>query len=271
MRQKQREKARANRAESKEAKKPKTTSAERIRRLRERRKADTSDVASEPGVASISRAAQAMDIDTDSEQSTQIQTENEDETPDTSQRGYVGHHESSELQQPASVSDHSMCLVLPENYRILWERATGHFRCMFTENEYGHKCYVCDRLWFLRDLKVATAAMAAYLVEYFPGENTAQFKLCNNCYKVCETNNIPPMGRSNGSAYPPKPTHLQKLDSLTERLISLRIPYMCIYTVYAAKAATESWDKSLTCPLMSIQWYGACHDPWTTTTPSMSN
>jgi hypothetical protein len=76
MRQKQREKARANKAESKESNKPKTTSAERMRKLGERRKAETPGVASEPGVASTSRAAQAMDIDTDSEQSTQSQTEN---------------------------------------------------------------------------------------------------------------------------------------------------------------------------------------------------
>jgi hypothetical protein len=36
-------------------------------KLQERCKADTSGVVSEPGVASTSRAAQAMDIDTDSE------------------------------------------------------------------------------------------------------------------------------------------------------------------------------------------------------------
>jgi hypothetical protein len=75
MRQKQRKRARADRAESKESNKPKTTSAERMRKLRERRKAETSGVANEPGVASTSRAAQAMDIDTDSEQSTQSRTE----------------------------------------------------------------------------------------------------------------------------------------------------------------------------------------------------
>jgi hypothetical protein len=75
VRQKQREMARANTAESKESNKPKTTSAEWMRKLRERRKAETSVVASEPGVASTSRAAQAMDIDTYSEQSTQSQTE----------------------------------------------------------------------------------------------------------------------------------------------------------------------------------------------------
>jgi hypothetical protein len=154
-----------------------------------------------------------MDIDMDSKQSTHSQMESEDKKPDTSQRGNMGPHEGSELQQPSSVSDHSMCLVRPENYRILWERATGHFRCTFTGNDYGHKCYVCDCLWFLWDLKVATTAMAAYLVEYFPSENTAQFKLCNNCYKVCKMNTL--MSRSNGYAYLPKPTHLPKLDPLT--------------------------------------------------------
>jgi hypothetical protein len=75
IRQKHWEMARANRTESKKSHKPKTTSAKRMRKLRERRKAETSGVASEPGVASTSRAAQAMNIDTDSEHSTQSQTE----------------------------------------------------------------------------------------------------------------------------------------------------------------------------------------------------
>jgi hypothetical protein len=67
VRQKQQEMARANTAESKESNKPKTTSAEWMRELRKRHKAETWSVASEPGVASTSRVAQAMDIDTDSE------------------------------------------------------------------------------------------------------------------------------------------------------------------------------------------------------------
>jgi hypothetical protein len=74
MRQEQRERAPVNRAESKESNKPKTTSVEWMRKLREHGKAEILGVASEPGVASTSRAAQAMDIDTDSDQSTQSQT-----------------------------------------------------------------------------------------------------------------------------------------------------------------------------------------------------
>jgi hypothetical protein len=75
MRQKQRERAPEIEQSLRNRTKPKTASAERIRKLREHRKGEKSGVDSEPGVASISRAAQAMDIDMDSEQSTQSQTE----------------------------------------------------------------------------------------------------------------------------------------------------------------------------------------------------
>jgi hypothetical protein len=75
MRQKQWERARANRIESKESNKPKITSAERMRKLQECRKAETSGVVSEPRLVSTSRAAQAMDIGMDREQCTQRQTE----------------------------------------------------------------------------------------------------------------------------------------------------------------------------------------------------
>jgi hypothetical protein len=71
----QRKRARVIRVESKESNMPKTTSAKRMKKLRECRRAETSGVASEPGVASTSRAMQAIDIDTDSEHSTQSQTE----------------------------------------------------------------------------------------------------------------------------------------------------------------------------------------------------
>jgi hypothetical protein len=60
MPQKQRERARTNRAGSKESNKPKATSAERMRKLRERRKAETSGVASEPGVASTNAQSVAV-------------------------------------------------------------------------------------------------------------------------------------------------------------------------------------------------------------------
>jgi hypothetical protein len=58
-----------------------------MKKLQEHRKVETSGVKNKPGVASTSRAVQAMDIDTDSEQSTQSQMESENKMPDTSQQG----------------------------------------------------------------------------------------------------------------------------------------------------------------------------------------
>jgi hypothetical protein len=57
MHQKHLERARANRSESKESNKLKTMSEEQMRKVREHCKAETSGVASEPGVASTSKVA----------------------------------------------------------------------------------------------------------------------------------------------------------------------------------------------------------------------
>lgn len=62
---------------------------------------------------------------------------------------------------------------------------------MFAEN--GYKYQVLDRYWLLRDLKVVTVAVEGHLSENFPVDTTVQLMLCNNCYKICRTINIPPM------------------------------------------------------------------------------
>jgi hypothetical protein len=99
---------------------------------------------------------------------------------------------------------------------------------MFLHNEFGHKCDVCDRLWFLRDLKTVNPSMAMFLRDHFENEDTTVFKLCGNCFRVCRKFKIPPFSKTNGYQYPAKPTYLPKLDPLSERLVSPRIPYMQI-------------------------------------------
>lgn len=53
----------------------------------------------------------------------------------------MGFHDSSETQQSANVCNRLVRLRLSEDYH--------KFRDTFTENEYGHKFYVCDHLWYL--------------------------------------------------------------------------------------------------------------------------
>ncbi|XP_028966453.1 uncharacterized protein LOC114828037, partial [Galendromus occidentalis] len=100
------------------------------------------------------------------------------------------------------------------------------FRRMFSDNEFGHKCDVCDRIWFVRDLKPITSQMADYLAPYFPDEDAVSFRLCHNCYKICRNKKIPSLSRINGYTYPQKPTDLPKLHPVCERIISPRLPYM---------------------------------------------
>lgn len=61
---------------------------------------EPSSVASEPGAASTNRAAEAMYIDTESEQSTLSQAESEDKKlyTNTNLRGNMSTHDSSEMQ-----------------------------------------------------------------------------------------------------------------------------------------------------------------------------
>jgi hypothetical protein len=94
---------------------------------------------------------------------------------------------------------------------------------MFLENDFGYECALCDRLWFKGDLKKVTPGIAWFLLEHFPDEDTGAFVLCNSCQKNMH-NKVPPLSRSNGFKYPPKPEGLPTLDPISERLISPRMP-----------------------------------------------
>lgn len=66
-------------------------------------------------------------------------------------------------------------------YGSIWERAADQFQQAFAENEVGHKCDVCDRLRFVRDLKAIDSGMPSSLAGYFPGENTLRLDSCADC------------------------------------------------------------------------------------------
>ena len=95
-----------------------------------------------------------------------------------------------------NASRHDLDLSRSGSYSQTWVRASIQFRKMFSDNEFGLECGVCDRLWFQRDLKSIDAGVASFLGEYFPGENPAQFKLRVNCFKLCRGLKIPNLSRS---------------------------------------------------------------------------
>jgi hypothetical protein len=84
---------------------------------------------------------------------------------------------------------------------------------------------VCDRLWFRKDLKSPTIAHLAVLRTEFVDPNLAEFNVCNTCRRSLNSKKIPPLAKTNGFRYLPKPRGLSALDPSSERLISPRLPF----------------------------------------------
>ncbi|KAH7936791.1 hypothetical protein HPB49_004460 [Dermacentor silvarum] len=94
--------------------------------------------------------------------------------------------------------------------------AINMFDKRFTQNPFGCSCSVCDRLWHKHDLKPLAEAHAEAVAAAF---HTDVFG-----FEAIRRDRIP----TNGCVYPPKPPHLPKLDLVSERLVSPRIPFMQI-------------------------------------------
>jgi hypothetical protein len=68
----------------------------------------------------------------------------------------------------------------------------------------------------------------AVLRTEFDDPNLAVFSVCNTCSRSLNSKKIPPLARTHGFRYPPKPRGLPNLDPTCERLISPRQPFMQI-------------------------------------------
>ncbi|GBM78287.1 hypothetical protein AVEN_46990-1 [Araneus ventricosus] len=100
----------------------------------------------------------------------------------------------------------SSALGLPlPNYSVeclrkrIWEEfdehCTKHFVKHFTENEFGHVCNVCDRLWFLKDLTPASKneKFPSVLRAEFSDKDVQAFNLCGSGKSSLYNNKISPL------------------------------------------------------------------------------
>lgn len=115
---------------------------------------------------------------------------------------------------------------LPTQEEPNFERATREFRKRFLENEFGHPCDVCDRIWFKNDLKPISNAAATLLLATNCFDSVEVFSACQTCRSSLKRGSIPTLSKSNGFTYPNYPSNLPPLDPLTTRLISPRINFM---------------------------------------------
>lgn len=109
------------RADTLKSNKPKNPSTWIMRKLLQWHKLKLSEEASIPKVAIISRALQAMNIETDSKQTTQSKEESEEKRRNTNQRGSTSTHDCSEVLY-AHLLDilHIIINELPINFFVIY-------------------------------------------------------------------------------------------------------------------------------------------------------
>jgi len=106
--------------------------------------------------------------------------------------------------------------------------ADNEFDFRFIQNKFGVSCAVCDRLWFEKDMKHVPQKAVDFLLEKYPDLGSHNMSICNTCYKTLLSNKVPRFATINGFCYPPFPSDLPPLDSISERLVSPRLPFMQI-------------------------------------------
>lgn len=117
-----------------------------------------------------------------------------------------------------------------------WKSSTKKFKEIFFDNDFGHPCSVCDRLWFIKDLrkitdKQITSIQAWYVQNEKENWEKKKFKdylVCASCRQNLSAGKMPTLAKVNGFHYPDHPDNLPALNPISERLISPRLPFMQI-------------------------------------------
>ncbi|CAH2100599.1 unnamed protein product [Euphydryas editha] len=119
-------------------------------------------------------------------------------------------------------------LTLKYDDIIEHKKAHKNFDQIFRKNPFGYSCTVCNRLWFKNDLKKASKNYEDLLKKITNINNINDAQICKSCKVALVKQNIPILSTYNGFKYPETPAHLPKLDLVSERLISPRLPFMQI-------------------------------------------
>lgn len=136
-----------------------------------------------------------------------------------------------ENHQPSTNSFSEGDIVTNNEWWVRWASSINRFKKYFRDNEFGHACSVCDRLWFKNDLVSLQNHQKHILTTWHSQENVplpheGYSVVCNTCKLSLNKGYVPKMATVNGFYYPDIPSKLPPLDPITERLISPRLPFM---------------------------------------------
>ncbi|XP_021192740.3 uncharacterized protein LOC135116561 [Helicoverpa armigera] len=147
------------------------------------------------------------------------------------QRAYRQRRAAQIVSQISTPPTHTAVQPEQSTWNIKWSSSIKRFKTTFLDNEFGHACSVCDRLWFKNDLKIITAAQLQVISDWFVKENRQLREedythICNTCRLSLNKHKLPTLAKVNGFSYPEIPPGLPPLDPISERLISPRLPFM---------------------------------------------
>ena len=96
-----------------------------------------------------------------------------------------------------------------------------------------HICTCCNQMWYRESVQLVNPNLkiASYLKEkVFTGKISFGGKewVCHTCYNAIKTNKLPKCATANLMSFPEKPGELN-LTQMEERLVSPRIPFMCVH------------------------------------------
>lgn len=119
------------------------------------------------------------------------------------------------------------------NWSTEWTPTMDKVKKFFTDNNVGHACSVCNKLWFDNVLTFMTAEQIKVVSEWFDKENLQfcrdEFEVvCETCKYSLDEGSMPVLAKVNGFSYPEILPGLP-LDPISERLISPRMPYREVF------------------------------------------
>lgn len=80
--------------------------------------------------------------------------------------------------------------------------ALKQFHKQFIQNVFGYVCIICDRLWFIDDLKKLNDESIEFIRTFFPNIDVRSIALCFTCRTSIQKKTIPTMAVYNGFWYP---------------------------------------------------------------------
>ena len=141
----------------------------------------------------------------------------------------------TESNTPCSKTSQEMCPQNKQKYEQNIKECISHFHDVIAVGP-TFVCTCCHQTWFSHSVVEITARLSSVSIEMkdkcFTGKVSEESKewLCRTCLEQLKQNKIPKLAVANGLSFPTKPPELS-LHALEERLVSLRIPFMSLYSL----------------------------------------